>query len=86
MEGWFVVRSFRQKVKKIIIFYRAAIELEDGRAYAIVDGVMGPRIFRMEAYADDSNSYFGCDETSWYWRWKGSDKEVELKNLGGVEW
>ena len=65
---------------------RAAVELEDGRAYAIVDGIMGPRIFRMEAYADDSNSYFGCDETSWYWRWKGTDREVELKNLGGVEW
>jgi len=65
---------------------RAVIELEDGRAYAIVDGIMGPRIFRMEAYADDSNSYFGVDSTSWYWRWKGSDKEVELKNLGGVEW
>ena len=65
---------------------RVAVELEDGRAYAIVDGIMGPRIFRMEAYADNSNSYFGCDETSWYWRWKGSDKDVELKNLGGVEW
>ena len=46
------------------------MELEDGRAYAIVNGIMGPRIFRMEAYADDSNSYFGCDETGWYWRWK----------------
>ena len=65
---------------------RAAIELEDGRAYAIVNGIMGPRIFRMEAYADDSNSYFGCDESGWYWRWKGTDRSVELKNLGGVEW
>ena len=45
---------------------RAAIELEDGRAYAIVNGILGPRFFQMEAYADDSNSYFGCDETSWY--------------------
>ncbi len=65
---------------------RAAVELEDGRAYAIIDGIMGPRIYRMEAYADDSNSYFGQDTTSWYWRWKGSDKDVELRNLGGVSW
>ena len=65
---------------------RAVVELDDGRAYGIVNGIMGPRIFRLEAYADDSNSYFGCDDTSWYWRWKGSDKEVERENLGGVEW
>lgn len=65
---------------------RTVVELEDGRAYAIVDGIMGPRIYRMEAYADDSNSYFGCDDTGWYWKWKGSNKNVELTNLGGVEW
>ena len=45
---------------------RAAFELEDGRAYAIIDGIMGPRIYRMEAYADDSNSFFTCDETGWF--------------------
>ena len=65
---------------------RVVVELEDGRAYAIVEGALGPRIFRMEAYADDSNSYFGYDDSGWYWRWKGSDKPVELKNLGGVDW
>ena len=65
---------------------RAAVELDDGRAYAIVDGIMGPRIFRMEAYADDSNSYFDDGESGWYWRWKATDREVELENLGGVEW
>ena len=65
---------------------RVVFELEDGRAYAIMDGPLGPRIMQLEAYADDSNSYTGYDETSWYWRWKGSDRPVEWKFLGGAEW
>ena len=46
---------------------------------------MGPRGYRMEAYADDSNSYFGADGSGWYWRWKETDRDVGLKNLGGVQ-
>ena len=60
------------------------VKLEDGRAYAIIDGIMGPRIYRMEAFADDRSSYFGHDESGWFWRWKDTGREVELKNLGGV--
>lgn len=40
----------------------------------------------MEAYADDSNSYFTFDDTGWHWRWKGSDRDVRMKDLGGVDW
>ena len=65
---------------------RAVLGLEDGRAYAIVEGIMGPRIFQLEAYADDSNSEFGYDNNGWYWRWKGSGRPVKLKNLGGCSW
>lgn len=64
---------------------RTVVQLDDGRAYAFIEGMMGTRVFRLEAYADDTNSYFGFDETGWYWKWKGTDRDVEITNLHGRE-
>ena len=66
-------------------FSRTVVRLDDGRAYAFIEGMMGTRVFRMEAYANDSNSYYGNDNTGWYWKWKGTDRGVKLTNLYGME-
>ena len=65
---------------------RTVVQMDDGRAYAFIEGMMGTRVFRLEAYADETNSYFEFDDNGWYWRWKSTDRNVELTNLGGYEW
>ena len=64
---------------------RTVVQLDDGRAYAFIEGMMGTRVLRLEAYADENNSYFGFDDTGWYWRWKCNDRDVILTNLHGNE-
>ena len=53
----------------------------------LIDALLLCILYMQESgYADNNNSNFGSDETSWYWRWKGTDRDIKLMNLGGAEW